>query len=80
MEMNEKSTKVEGFLEDAGFQCIMTCIVGIIILVFLGFILFSFGVPMTPFYYVFGVLFFIAFAWAVFNMIRKLRQQRNPED
>jgi hypothetical protein len=54
----------------------MTCIVAIIILVFLGFILYSFGVPMKPFYYAFGILFIIAFAWSIWNMIRKLQEMK----
>jgi len=76
MEMNEHSNKVERFLENAGFQCLMTCIVAIIILVFLGFILYSFNVPMKPFYYVFGALFLIAFTMGIVKMIRKAGQMR----
>lgn len=80
MQKNKKSNRLERFLEDAGFQCLMTCIGAIIILIFLGFILYSFNVPMKPFYYTFGALFLIAFAWGLMNMIRKLRDFKNPAD
>jgi len=75
---NTKSTrKFERFLEDAGFQVLMTIIVAIIILIFLGFILYSFNIPMKPFFYVFGGLFLLAFLWALINMIRKLKNMKN---
>jgi len=71
METGKGKSGLEKFLENDGFPCLMTCIVGIITFIFLGFILYSIGMSMSVFYYVFGVAFIPVFGWSLYRIVKK---------